>query len=103
MSEPTVGSARIDLHVAGEASKDDVARAVGVGERRPRKGALRPKPVREFTVYAAGEERVTKVRADAVSTLGDWFTLTLNGHEVFGAPREQVLQYTASEVAAEAA
>lgn len=98
MSESTVGSARIDLLVTGEASKDDIVRAVGVGERRPRKGALRPKPVREFTVSVTGEGRTTKVRADAVSTLGDWFTLTLNGHEVFGAPRERDLQYTAAPV-----
>lgn len=98
MPEPTVGSARIDLHVTGEPGKDDGARGVGVGERRPRKGALRSKPVREFTVYTSVDGPGTPARADRIETVGDWFTLYLDGQEVYGAPRDKVLKYTAKPV-----
>jgi hypothetical protein len=59
---------------------------------------MQPKPVREFTVYTSSEDPGTLVRADRVETVGDWFTLYLDGQEVYGAPREHVLQYTAKPV-----
>lgn len=65
----------------------------GGPSRRPRRGATQPRPAREFTVYTSMDDPGTEIRANRVDTLGDWFTLYLDGQEVYGAPREKVLQY----------
>lgn len=67
----------------------------GSTNRRARRGSAQARPVREFTVHTSIDDPGTLVRADKVDTLGDWFTLYLNGEEVYGAPRDKVLQYTA--------
>lgn len=65
---------------------------------RPRRGTMQPKPVREFTVYTSPQDPGTVVRADKIETVGDWFTLYLDGEPVYGAPRVHVLQYTAKPI-----
>lgn len=94
MSEP-IAHARIGLEVSDPAARGEISPIVGTVERRPRRGALQPKSAREFTVYTTPQDPGTPVRADRVETVGDWFTLFLDGQEVYGAPREKVLQYTA--------
>lgn len=71
--------------------------AVDMGGR-PRRGSMQPKPAREFTVYTSPADPGTTVRADRIETVGDWFTLYLDGEPVYGAPREHVIQYTARPV-----
>lgn len=84
MSEPTMHT-RIALE------------AVDTGGR-PRRGSMQPKRVREFTVYTSQQDPGTQVRADKIETVGDWFTLYLDGEPVYGAPRQHVLQYIAKPV-----
>ncbi|MFJ9038009.1 hypothetical protein ACIRF8_15620 [Streptomyces sp. NPDC102406] len=85
------------------ADREDIARAISTAERRPKRGIMQPKPSRRFTVYLSPEDPGRAVDADSVSTLGDWFTLSLNGREVFGARGDRVLCYTADDAAGEAA
>lgn len=83
-------------HQAGEEISGGIA-------RRVRRGAMQSKPVRQFTVYISAEDFGKIIDADTINTAGDWFTLSLRGHIVYGAPKERVFCYTASEVSEEAA